>query len=82
MQTNPNEEEFDPLMKDAVRVVIRTNGASISKLQRAFGIGYPRAGKIVDQMERVGFISPPDNKNNRTIYITQQEFEERFGEDL
>jgi len=79
---NPNEEEFDPLMKDAVRVVIRTNGASISKLQRAFGIGYPRAGKIVDQMERVGFISPPDNKNNRTIYITQQEFEERFGEDL
>ena len=79
---NPNEEEFDPLMKDAVRVVIKTNGASISKLQRAFGIGYPRAGKIVDQMERVGFISPPDNKNNRTIYITQQEFEERFGEDL
>ena len=81
-EVNSNEEEFDPLMKDAVRVVIKTNGASISKLQRAFGIGYPRAGKIVDQMERVGFISPPDNKNNRTIYITQQEFEERFGEDL
>ena len=81
-EVNQNEEEFDPLLKDSLRVAIKTNSISISKLQRAFGIGYPRAGKIVDQMERGGMISPPDTKNVRSIYVTQQEFEERFGEDL
>ena len=81
-EVNQNEEEFDPLLKDSLRIAIKTNSISISKLQRAFGIGYPRAGKIVDQMERGGMISPPDTKNVRSIYVTQQEFEERFGEDL
>ena len=76
------ENEFDPLLKDAVRLTIRSNGISITKLQRAFGVGFPRAGKIVDQMEKAGFISAPDTKNQRTIFVTQQEFEERFGEDL
>lgn len=74
--------EFDPLMKDALRLIIKTGGVSTSKLQRAFGLGFPRAGKIVDQMEAAGFISAPDNKKIRAVYITQQEFEERFGEDL
>lgn len=79
----PNSfNEFDSLMKDALRLVITTGGVSTSKLQRAFGLGFPRAGKIVDQMEAAGFISAPDNKKIRTVYITQQEFEERFGEDL
>lgn len=77
-----NEEEYDPLLKDALRSIIRSGSASISKIQRMFGVGYPRAGKIIDQMEKAGFISAADNKNNRTIFITQQEFEERFGEDL
>jgi S-DNA-T family DNA segregation ATPase FtsK/SpoIIIE len=63
-------------------MIIKTNSASISKLQRAFGIGYPRAGKIIDQMERMNMISEADKKNARTIFITQQEFEERFGEEL
>ena len=79
----PNShQEFDPLMKDAVRLIIKTGGVSTSKIQRAFGLGFPRAGKIVDQMEAAGFISAPDNKKLRTVFITQQEFEERFGEDL
>ena len=56
--------------------------ASVSKLQRIFNIGFNRAGRIVDQMESAGFVSPKDSKNNRVIFCTQQEFEERFGEDL
>lgn len=77
-----SNDEFDPLLKDALRVVIKTGGVSISKIQRMFGLGFPRAGKIVDQMEKAGFISEPDNSKMRTIFITQQEFEERFEEDL
>lgn len=75
-------QEFDSLLKDALRLFIKQQNASISKLQRAFGIGFPRAAKIVDQMEAAGFVGPKDSKNLRPLYITQQEFEERFGEDL
>lgn len=79
---SPQEETFDSQLKDALRIVIKTNRASISGIQRALGVGFPKAGKLVDQMEKAGFISEMDSKNNRVIYITQQEFEERFGEDL
>lgn len=78
----PTSEVFDPLLKDALRNFIKTNNASVSKLQRIFNIGFNRAGRIVDQMESAGFVSPKDSKNNRVIFCTQQEFEERFGEDL
>lgn len=81
-EVEPNAEVFDPLMVDALRNIIKTNNVSTSKLQRIFSIGFTRAGRIVDQMEAAGFISPKDSKNNRVIYITQQEFEEKFGEDL
>ncbi len=81
-ENEPTAEVFDPLMKDALRNFIKTNNASVSKLQRIFNIGFNRAGRIVDQMEAAGFVSPKDSKNNRVIFITQQEFEERFGEDL
>lgn len=78
---SPSDEAYDPLLKDAVRIVLRTNKASVSNIQRKMGVGYPKAGKLVDQMERAGFISEPDEKNNRIIFITPQEFEEKFGED-
>lgn len=81
-EAEPTAEVFDPLMKDALRNFIKTNNASVSKLQRIFNIGFNRAGRIVDQMESAGFVSPKDSKNNRVIFITQQEFEEKFGEDL
>jgi len=80
--TGGDDNDFDPLLKDALRLTIRSNGISITKVQRAFGVGYPRAGKIVDQMEKMGFTSAPDTKNQRTVFITEQEFEERFGEDF
>ncbi len=77
-----SHQEFDPLMKEACRLIIKTGNVSTSKLQRAFGLGFPRAGKIIDQMEAAGFITPQDQKKLRAVLITQQEFEERFGEDL
>lgn len=80
--TGIKESEYDPLFKDACRSAIIANSVSISKIQRLFGIGYPRAAKIVDQMVAAGYISDRDSNNKYTIFITQQEFEEKFGEDL
>lgn len=79
---NKSEEAFDPLMKDALRAVIKRGTASASMLQSYLGIGYPKANRLVNQMVSAGFISEPDNKNKRVIFITEQEFEERFGEDF
>lgn len=79
---NSAEEAFDPLLKDCLKYFIKSKKASASSLQGYFGIGYPRANKIVLQMERAAFVSPGDSNGRRTLYITQQEYEERFGEDL
>lgn len=79
---NGAEDAFDPLLKDCLKYFIKAKKASASSLQAYFGIGYPKANKIVLQMEKAGFVSPGDSNNRRVLYITQQEFEERFGEDL
>lgn len=80
--SNGVEDSFDPMLKDCLRYFIKAKKASASSLQGYFGMGYPKANKIVLQMERAGFVSPGDNNGRRTLYITQQEFEEKFGEDL
>ena len=80
--SNGAEDAFDPLLKDCLRYFIKSKKASASSLQAYFGIGYPKASKIVLQMEKAGFVSPGDSNGRRTLYITPQEFEERFGEDL
>lgn len=75
---DPNE--VDSLMSEAVKYVIEIGQASISKLQRRFGIGFSRAGKIIDQMERLRYISPADGSKPRTVYITMEEYIQIYGE--
>ena len=72
----------DPLMKDVLRFAIKSGGISTTRVQRYLRIGYPRAAKIIDDMEALNYISKKDDKNNRVIFMTQQEFEEVFGEDF
>ena len=80
--TNGAEEMFDPMLKDCLKYFIKSKKASASSLQGYFSMGYPKANKIVLQMEKAGFVSPGDNNGRRTLYITEQEFEERFGEGI
>lgn len=80
--SNGVDDAFDPMLKDCLRYFIKAKKASASSLQGYFGIGYPKANKIVLQMEKAGFVSAGDSNGRRTLFITQQEFEERFGEDL
>lgn len=76
------EEAFDPMLKSCLKYFIKAKKASASSLQGYFGIGYPKANKIVLQMEKAGFVSPGDSNGRRVLYITAQEFEERFGEGI
>ncbi len=69
----------DPMYIDALRYVIQSNSASISMIQRKCSTGYNKAGKIVEWMEDMGYISPFDGAKARKVLITQEEFENKYG---
>ena len=78
----PNGESvsFDPVLKDALRFFIQANQASITLVQRRFGVGYARAARIIDQMEQNGFISPADGSKPRQVLISLEEFNLIFNQ--
>jgi S-DNA-T family DNA segregation ATPase FtsK/SpoIIIE len=59
--------EEDPLYQDAVRVVLEMGKASTSTLQRRLRLGYGRAARILDMMQREGIIGPPDGSRPRDV---------------
>lgn len=74
LSPDPNEEEeeeftgeADPLYTDAVRVVCEMGKASTSTLQRRLRLGYGRAARILDMMQREGIIGPPDGSRPRDV---------------
>ncbi len=71
--------EIDSQCIESLRFVIQTNSASISMIQRKCSIGYNRAGKIVEWMEDMGYISPFDGSRARKVLITKEEFESKYG---
>lgn len=69
MQNNQsNELNLDILFLDIARFIVEYQNASISSIQREFGIQYARAGRIVDQLEIVGII----HGNPRVVLIKDQ----------
>ncbi|MEM7031548.1 MAG: DNA translocase FtsK [Chloroflexota bacterium] len=61
------EASQDDLLQEAVKIVIETGRASTSFLQRRLGIGYPRASRLIDQLEEEGVIGPAEGSNPRTV---------------
>ena len=70
---------FDPVLKDALRFFIQANQASITMIQRRFGVGYARAARIIDQMEQNGFISQQDGSKPRQVLISLEEYNLLFN---
>ena len=75
------EQEFDPVLKEALRMFIQTKQASGSMISRRYSVGFNRAGRIMDQMERAGFIGPQEGSKPRQVLITMDEYNAIFGED-
>jgi S-DNA-T family DNA segregation ATPase FtsK/SpoIIIE len=65
--------EQDPLLEEAIALVQKANAASASFLQRRMRIGYPRASRIIDQMEEMGIIGPPETGGRRRQVILEAE---------
>lgn len=62
-------DEDDPLFADAVRVVLETEQASISMVQRRLRVGYTRAARLIDMMEMKGIIGPHTGSKAREILV-------------
>jgi hypothetical protein len=61
------DAELDPLYNDVVTFVLRSHRASISGVQRHFRIGYNRAARLIEEMERSGLVSPMQPNGNREV---------------
>ncbi|PZP62829.1 MAG: cell division protein FtsK [Azospira oryzae] len=61
--------EADPLYDEAVQIVLRTRRASISLVQRHLRIGYNRAARLIEQMERAGLVSSMQANGNREVLV-------------
>ncbi|THB66828.1 MAG: DNA translocase FtsK [Spirochaetaceae bacterium] len=63
----------DPLMQKAVDIVVSANKASASYLQRRLKIGYNRAARLVEEMERIGIVGPQNGSKARDVIGVPQE---------
>lgn len=61
--------KFDSKIREIAQMVVESQIGSTSNIQRRFGVGYNRAGKIMDQLERMGIVSRADGSKPRTVYI-------------
>jgi S-DNA-T family DNA segregation ATPase FtsK/SpoIIIE len=68
-------EERDELFDEAVRFVVQSGQASTSMLQRRFRIGFSRAGRLIDVMERDGIIGPAEGSKPREIRVPPDYYE-------
>ena len=71
-------DERDVLFEQAARFVIEKEKGSTSMLQRMFKIGFNRAARIVEQLEKEGIVGPDEGTKPRKVLMTMEEFEEIF----
>lgn len=60
-------EDADPLLGDAIEIIMESRRASISYLQRRLKVGYNRAARIMEQVELRGIVGPPDSRGERQV---------------
>ena len=73
------EEVFDDLLADAVEIAVESGQASISMLQRRLRVGYARAGRLLDEMEKRKIISGFEGSKPRQVLLSRAEYERMFG---
>lgn len=73
LQTNDAEQDNDDIYERCKKFVIGQQQASTSMLQTAFGIGYPKARKIIDNLTKEGIVGPPNGSKPREVYVENVE---------
>ena len=76
-EPSSDELDGDEMLPAAVDVILETQQASVSMLQRRLKLGYARAARIVDEMEEKGIVGPYQGSKPRNILITKEQWEAR-----
>ena len=63
------KESFDPLFEEAAILVVKCREGSTAMIQRKFSLGYNRAGRIMDELEKVGIVGPQNGRRPREVLI-------------
>jgi S-DNA-T family DNA segregation ATPase FtsK/SpoIIIE len=71
-------DEDEDLFKNAVQIVLESNKASTSLLQRRLKIGYARAARLLDLMEEKGIVGPQEGSKPRKVLITKEDLDNYF----
>ena len=79
-ESGDDDDSVEPVYIDALRYVVSIGTASISMIQRKCSVGYPKAGKIIEWMENMGYISAFEGAKSRKVLLTQEEFDAKYGD--
>ncbi len=74
------DADDDPVLEDAIRLVAQHQTASVSLLQRRLRVGYTRAGRLIDMLERRGIVSGYEGSKARKVLITETDLHRILGE--
>jgi S-DNA-T family DNA segregation ATPase FtsK/SpoIIIE len=69
------DPDSDPLLEKAIEIVVQTQTASVSLLQRRLRVGYTRAGRLIDMLERRGIISGYEGSKPRRVLVEEREID-------
>ncbi|QIN82995.1 DUF87 domain-containing protein [Rubrobacter tropicus] len=72
------DEPEDDLLPEAASFVVQTQQASVSAVQRRFRVGYSRAGRIIDALERKGIVGPYEGSKSRAVVASALDIESMF----
>ncbi len=79
---NINPDERDPLFEEAAYIIVQTQQGSTSMLQRKLKLGYNRAGRIIDQLEKAGIVGPFAGSKQREVRVANEMALEQYLKDL
>lgn len=65
------------MLDDAISLAVESGKISTSLIQRRLSLGYGRAAKLVDRMEQMGIVSPPEGQKPRAVLISEAQWMER-----
>lgn len=71
-----DDTEWDPMLEDAIEVVVTAGAASTTMLQKKLKLGYARASRVMDQLEEKGIVGPSEGAKPRAVLVSKQQWYE------
>jgi S-DNA-T family DNA segregation ATPase FtsK/SpoIIIE len=81
IESQTSDDEEDEYLEQAIDMVVNDGQASVSYIQRKFKVGYARAARIIDQLEKRGIVGGHEGSKPRKVLITKEELDQMRGTD-